>query len=433
MTHKKVSLKISNGVNRRLFLRLLSLSTLSTWFIQNTAFSQLVDLSQLTLLNIVDFGARGDGIHDDSPAFQKACDYAKQIGGARIHLPDPIKYYRLTFPIYLSSNTEIYGQGATTKIIFEDPIFNKGRGGFVIGSSLEANSYFAHEWYRSKKKSTTINPDFKNPVQRQYLRDNPEFVQAENSLIHDVLLQAIFTSENEQAWGGYGINFVNARDCHAYNIWGMGWTQLIGMGSDVPPETPSNHNCSAKNLVVIKPDLRRTYYSIGFIANSTNCTIDNARQDAPMTANTPNGSGVATNLCEDCIIKNITIPDLGRTNTSEGILINNSSGCVVENIFIGNAKTAVSVFYSMKDTLNPLKPNTLNKIEGKNCDAVLTIYSKYNVIKNVTGEDCSAIIVLKNNNATHNEIYSSPGNVSAPENRLRKFTSNNTFISSQLK
>lgn len=433
MVDESVFPKVANGLNRRSFLRLITASALGSFFVQNSVLAKLANLSQLTLLNISDFGAKGDGLNDDSSAFQKACDHAKALGGARIHLPDPVKYYRLTFPVYLSSNTEIYGQGSKTKIVFEDPIFNKGRGGFVIGSSLEANRDVAHEWYRNKKTLTTLNNNFKNPAQRQYLRDNPEFLQAENSIIHDILIEAIFTKDSNLSWGGYGINFINARECHAYNIWGIGWTQLIGMGSDVPPETPSNHNCTAKNLVVIKPDLRRTYYSIGFIANSTNCTIENATQYSPMTADSINGSGVATNLCEDCTISKIKIPDLGRTRTSEGILINNSSGCVVEDIYIGNAKTAVSVFYSMKETLNPQKPNTLINIEGENCDAVLTIYSKFNVIKNITGKNCGSVIVLKNNNATNNSIYSAPGNVTTPKNMLHKLMSDKDFINSQLK
>lgn len=433
MTYKRIVPQPDKGLNRRSLLRLVTVSALGFCLIRNKAISALTDFGQLPLLNITDFGAKGDGLQDDSAAFQKACDHAKTLGGARIFLPYPVKYYRLTFPVYLSSNTEMYGQGSATKVVFEDPVFNKGRGGFVIGSSLEANSHFAHLWYRNKNTPITINPDFKNPTQRQYLRDNPEFMQAENSVIHDIFIEAIFTADNKQSWGGYGINFVNARDCHAYNIWGKGWTQLIGMGSDVPPETPSNHNCSAKNLVVIEPDFRRTYYSIGFIANSTNCTIENATQEAPMTADTMNGSGVATNLCEDCTVRNIRIPDLGRTQTSEGILINNSSGCIIADIVIGNAKTAVSVFYSMKETLNPLKPNILTNIKGTHCDSVLTIYSKFNIIKNITGENCGAIIVLKNNNATNNEIFSAPGNVTAPKNMLQKLRSDKDFINSQLK
>lgn len=418
---------------RRLFLKKSIIGFLGTYFFVNNACGEVTKHSQENLLNIMDFGARGDGINDDASAFQDACDYAFKIGGAKIHIPKASNYYKLSFPVYLSDNTEVFGDGKNTRIVFEDPIFIKGRGGFVIGSSQEANKKIANSWYKEKKNPTTINLDFTNPSQREYLRDNPQFLQAENALIHDVFLEARFTSKNARGWGGYGINFVNARDCHAYNIWGSGWTQLIGMGSDVPPETPSNHNCSARNLYVISPDLERTYYSIGFIANSTNCIIDTAVQYSPMTPGSLNGSGIATNLCEDCTIRNIRIPDLGWTETSEGILINNSSGCLVENIYIGNAKTAVSVFYSMPETLNRKKKNIFNNIEGVNCDVVMAVYSKFNIIKSISGVNSRFKIILKNSNATNNYIYSPSGDVTVSTNLRRRLLLDDKFITSQLR
>ncbi|MDK6764909.1 glycosyl hydrolase family 28-related protein, partial [Klebsiella aerogenes] len=223
--------------------------------------------------SVTDFGAKGDGVTDDSFAFQKAFLKANEAGGGTVYFPPPKKEYLLRFPVFIFNNTEAYGDGKDTRIVFENPVFSKGRGGFVIGSSLEANRDLALTRFSNKSLSTTINNNFKNPVQRHYIRDTPELAQAKGSSLHDIYLEARFTAGSESSWGGYGINFVNAIDCHASNIWGKGWTQLIGMGSDTPPETPSNHNCSAKNLYVLEPDMVRTYYSIGFMANSSNCTI----------------------------------------------------------------------------------------------------------------------------------------------------------------
>ncbi len=360
--------------------------------------------SPIKVLNVLNFGAKGDGINDDSYAFQQACNTASSLGGAKLYIPPTKEYYRILFPVYIGDNTELFGEGQTTRIVFENPIFNKGRGGFVIGSSLEANRHLAFKRYSNFTQETTINPDFKNPKQKQYLRDNPHFIQAENSSIHDLYLEARFTNSTKNKWGGYGINFVNAQNCHVYNIWGKGWTQLIGMGSDIPAETPSNHLCSAKYLHVLEPDLVRTYYSIGFIANSTDCSIEHAIQYVPMTSGSLNGSGAALNLCEDCLISNITIPHLGKTQTSEGIMVNNSSGCRVNNIMIGDAKIAVSLFFSDKSTLNPEKPNFIDTVTGVNCNSVISVFSKYNYIKNITAKDCIYKVVLKNRNATNNHF-----------------------------
>ena len=365
-------------------------------------------------INVMEFGAIGDGKNDDSLAFQNAISAAHQTGTGRVYIPKPVVEYLIKFPVFIQSNTEVYGEGESSKIVFENPVFSKGRGGFVIGSSLEANRELGFEHYKNRNISSTINNHFQNPTQRQYLRDNPSFIQAEKCIIHDLYLEARFTPNSESNWGGYGINFVNAQDCHAYNIWGKGWTQLIGMGSDTPPETPSNHNCTAQNLYVLEPDLVRTYYSIGFIANSTNCSIQNAKQFVAMTDGSSNGSGVALNFCEDCIISNIEIPNLGRTQTSEGVLINNSSGCIVQNINIGNAKKAVSLFYKQSKSHEKTKPNIIKNIKGIDCDIVLSVYSKLNIIKNITGEKCKRIIALMNTNAAKNEIHSPEVDISTP-------------------
>lgn len=364
--------------------------------------------------SVTDFGAKGDGVTDDSFAFQKAFLKANEAGGGTVYFPPPKKEYLLKFPVFIFNNTEAYGDGKDTRIVFENPVFSKGRGGFVIGSSLEANRDLALTRFSNKSLSTTINNNFKNPVQRHYIRDTPELAQAKGSSLHDIYLEARFTAGSESNWGGYGINFVNAIDCHASNIWGKGWTQLIGMGSDTPPETPSNHNCSAKNLYVLEPDMVRTYYSIGFMANSSNCTIQNAKQLKPMSEGSKNGSGVALNFCEDCIISDIDIPDLGRTQTSEGVLINNSSGCLIQNINIGNAKKAVSTFFKFKDTQKEFKPNMIKNIKGSNCDIVLSVYSKFNIIRNIKGENSGRVIALMNTNAARNVISAPEADISTP-------------------
>ena len=264
-------------------------------------------------------GGGGDGKTSDSKAFQLAMSSVDASGGGAIFLPDPAQYYLLDFPVYIGSNTEVYGSGDACKITFLNPVFSKGRGGFVIGSSREANRDQALTAYASAAYPAvaTENPSFVNLPPGTYLRDNPQMVQARGRSLHDIYLTAVFDHPNDtnNNWGGYGINLVNAWDCHVANVKGVGWTQLIGMGSDVSPETPSNYLCTATNLTVVQPDLVHTYYSIAFVANSTDCSVSQSTQLAPMTTNSPDGSVLATNYTENVAFQNIQATNVGLTQS----------------------------------------------------------------------------------------------------------------------
>ncbi len=57
------------------------------------------------MINVKDFGARGDGVALDSPAIQRAIDAASQIGGGTIFIPAG-KY--VTGSIFLRDNITLF-------------------------------------------------------------------------------------------------------------------------------------------------------------------------------------------------------------------------------------------------------------------------------------------------------------------------------------
>jgi hypothetical protein len=74
------------------------------------------------VVSVKDFGAVGDGITDDTLAFQRAFNYANSVGGGTVYMP-PGRYRKAdtagsTWVMY--SNTTLAGAGAASVIFFDD-------------------------------------------------------------------------------------------------------------------------------------------------------------------------------------------------------------------------------------------------------------------------------------------------------------------------
>lgn len=63
-------------------------------------------------ISVKDFGAKGDGIADDTPAFQAAVDAAGW--GGKVYIPKPSKDYKLKSPVYIRGPLTLQGYGGST-------------------------------------------------------------------------------------------------------------------------------------------------------------------------------------------------------------------------------------------------------------------------------------------------------------------------------
>lgn len=380
------------------------------------AVARTVSKRLLDTISVMDFGAKGDGVTDDYPAFQYAAMYANSIGGAIIEIPTPAVEYKIGFPVYLFNNTHFKGTGINCRINFTDPLYaRKSRSGFVMGSGREQNRNKAIACLLNGTWSTTgsvVDSTFVELGRGVYLRDNLDKVQSSKCCVSDVYLVATYPNGTTLK-GGYAISGANAIDCEAYNIWGEGWTEIINFGSDVPPATPSCHNCHAYNIVCVNPNHYETYYSAGFIANSTACSIHDYIQLKQIADGSPHGSGASMNYTEDCAFYNFRIPSLGRTDSSEGVLVNNSKNAVVHDIYIGNAKSAVSEYYTTNAGIfyDAAKPNIFSNIHANNCDYAVSLRSKYSVWKNVTQSNCTNHVYFGTSNAQYCDVRFVPDSI----------------------
>jgi parallel beta-helix repeat protein len=79
-------------------------------------------------VSVKDFGAKGDGSHDDTSAIQAAIDSVNVAGGGSVFIPATSSYYLISSPIYLYSNITLFGEGYSSKIY---SINNSGTGGIL--------------------------------------------------------------------------------------------------------------------------------------------------------------------------------------------------------------------------------------------------------------------------------------------------------------
>lgn len=360
--------------------------------------------------------------HSNSKALFNMFESIRSAGRGVVWLKPGATYW-VDFINFIPSNTIIMGNGATIKHI--DPLSSYGRGGLVIGSSREFNYDSAKTAYLSNTYPSSVsNSGFTDPAITQYLEFNQSFVQAQNVIVRDLRMEAVFTLST--SWGGYALNVVNAQHVRIYNLTAKGWTEAVNIGSDTAPSTPSCYDVICDGVYVESGDLVRTYYAIGFIANSTECEISNGVLATKLTDGTQNGSAVSLNVCERCRVRNIDVPNLGLTVSSEGVLLNNAKNCIVENIDIKNCVSVMSTYYTLAAFSGPSDRNTIRNVNGSG-SYLISLRAKNATISSFAADDDTTVeLYFANNNATNNVIKTEPKNmVFGGTNTMAFFLQNN--------
>lgn len=363
--------------------------------------------------------------HANSKKMFNMFEWLRSLGGGVAYFT-PGKTYWIDFIQFVPSNVVIIGYGATVKQI--NPLSMYGRGGFVFGSGREWNYQKAKAAYNSGNyPSSVADSTMAELPLKSYLRDNQSYVQCEKCKVYGLRMSAVFTDSSY--WGGYAFNCVNAQHIRFFDVVGDGWTQLFNFGNDSIASSPSCYDVIARGSTIEKPDLVRTYYAYGFMANSTDCWIEDSNLLTPMTAGTLNGSGAAVNMVENCGFRNLTAKKLGRTVSSEMVLLNNAKGCLVENIDVGDCINGVATYYT-DDSYNDLNmPNVIRNISAE-ADNVIALRAKYAIIDSFHGKGAYINeLYFANNNASENKINKNPKSIGFGGTNLQSwFLTNNTVL-----
>ncbi|MFC4099723.1 pectate lyase family protein [Paenibacillus xanthanilyticus] len=351
-----------------------------------------------------------DGVFDASIAVQQAIDdLVRQGGNGTVYLPGASQPYFWRYPVFVPSNIRVVGDGMTTRLrvaISGD----EGRCAFVVGNSREWNRARRDMLVASKIRGTLRNDAFTDiPFQDgRRLEPDDSRIRSRYASIENLFIDFDYTSTRSNS-GGYAIQFAHAANCFARNIWIRNATQGIGIGNDVDGSTPGCVETWAENIYVESPNKVSSYYSIGFIANSNRCYIRNGESYDPVAETTEHGSLASIANSNACRLEHIR-GHVGRGQTSEGILINNSRACTVDTAHIENARVGIAThFYSdaaRGGIINAAHPNLFRNIVVKNSDTMLQLSSKYDLFEHVRGFGNLTDIYF-NLNATDNRILDS--------------------------
>jgi hypothetical protein len=193
----------------------------------NVPSDTITELAQITTINVKNFGAKGDGVTDDTLAIQSAIDSLSQTGGGRIFFP--IGTYKITSAINISKKfiiidgegkkSTIYNTGTTSSIIFQDSdqIVIKNIGIDGIGGIAGVNAINLH---------------------------GIEFINT-----HHVKLDNVSIMYN----GGHGIYLHGGAWCYSIIACNITQNKLDGINSVSPSGASNNQN--GNNMSVINTSL----------------------------------------------------------------------------------------------------------------------------------------------------------------------------------
>ena len=102
---------------KKILILLLALSALVSCMSPQRRIEEAARLGQL---NVMLFGAKGDGVTDDTEAIQRAIDYLDSRGGGKLYFPYTKYGYLLSSPA-----KEYTADGIIAQAVVEEPLWYK--------------------------------------------------------------------------------------------------------------------------------------------------------------------------------------------------------------------------------------------------------------------------------------------------------------------
>jgi len=312
-----------------------------------------LETRDLKILNVRDFGAKGDGVTDDTSAIQSALDRARELNGAEVYIPDGTYPIKATLRIYSNTrlrcapNARIIRAAAFTSMLLPGIGGVDGYDGVhdveVIGGIWDCNArqfpvpsnalIFGHAQRITVRNLTILDVHQYHAIEFNAVQDgqilNCIFDGFSGTRISEAV--QIDLMKNSETFGGYG-NYDNT-PCRNILISGCtfrNWSRGIGSHSSTAGIFHSNIRIIGCHFEALSDQAIRAYQW----KDST--IIGNTMEFCRMGIEVRPGSGADASQCGYFAIKGNVIKNMSSESDGYGIWLNGDPGVLVTDTIVSD-------------------------------------------------------------------------------------------------
>ena len=327
-------------------------------------------------VSVMDFGAVGDGVTDDTTAIQNALDDAFNAGGGTVFVPAGT--YKINKPLIVRSNTVLEGVGYSSKIV-QSVNFNLPGDVIHIG--------YGYSW---NQNGQSFNPGSNDDAtMAQLLANDFSKLTTVNAGVKNLYVEGYINGDRP----GLGLVFMNTLSCFCEYIWAKDVLIPVTVGNDTPGWQAAAANTSVSNIYQVSCDPTTdgtdagsfSWFDLLFIGSSINTNVSRLYNNpdtpaalkffiqiaggckATISESVFNGTntqdtaiGVFSNSVQDVFGVNLVNNVFDNTRTGVLLVGTGAGGTIIENCTV-----ASNTFLSGQDTVVTVGPNTQkNNVSG---------------------------------------------------------------------
>lgn len=301
-------------------------------------------------VSVLDFGAKGDDIQNDTAFIQKALDEVSAAGGGTVYVPPGV--YKTNKPLIVKSNTVFEGSGPGTTI--------KCYGaGFPPGNAIHIG--WGYEW--------DLNGSYFNPAYigtdatlTQLLNDDYSNIKEKNIIVRN--FHILHTNNGGSIWS------LNATDFLVENLWCENAQTPINIANDAGGWQGACARCTVRNIYQIGAG---AWYDLLFTGSAVDVTVSEMYTDP--NSNSALAESMGCNGTVRLTIKNCILHKSDGSGKA-GINILGGFGEDKQTIVEGNVIDGYNTGVILYNNFNSVVSN--NQIRNSNIG--LSIFGKNHLI-----------------------------------------------------